>query len=208
MVKWILQKIVGNKNQREIKRLRPVVAKINEIEEALQNEPEAKLLEFTKKWQDHLHRFLPIELPTKRQLELMPADELQTITDKLNTRFSSLAEEISTLNTTVQPTAESINEARELFSEAEESFQERRKKYLDQILPEAYAVVKNGARRLCGRELSVCDQTITWEMIHYDVQLIGGICLHRGLIAEMQTGEGKTLVGTLPVYLNALTGAF
>ena len=77
---------------------------------------------------------------------------------------------------------------------------------LDAILPEAFAVVKNGARRLNGRELIVCDHPLPWNMIHFDVQLIGGMVLHRGHIAEMATGEGKTLVGTLAVYLNALTG--
>ena len=77
---------------------------------------------------------------------------------------------------------------------------------LDQILPEAFAVVKNGARRLCGRKISVCDHELTWDMVHFDVQLIGGMTLHEGRIAEMATGEGKTLVATLPLYLNALTG--
>lgn len=206
MIKWILQKIVGSKNQREIKRLRPIIAKINEVEEALQNEPEERLLELTKQWQGHLHRYLPITLPTKRQLELLSDEEKQGIADMLNERFQSLKEETPSLDYTVEPTPESINKARDLFSEAEDSFPKKRDDYLNQILPEAYAVVKNGARRLCGKELVICDQEMTWNMVHYDVQLIGGICLHRGLISEMQTGEGKTLVGTLPVYLNALTG--
>ncbi|MEJ1973932.1 MAG: preprotein translocase subunit SecA, partial [Lacunisphaera sp.] len=77
---------------------------------------------------------------------------------------------------------------------------------LDQILPEAFAAVKNAARRLVGRTIVVCDQELTWNMVHFDVQLIGGITLHEGRIAEMATGEGKTLVATLPLYLNALTG--
>ncbi len=79
---------------------------------------------------------------------------------------------------------------------------------LDEILPEAFAVVKNGARRLTERqeEFTVCDQPMTWAMVHFDVQLVGGMVLHRGRIAEMATGEGKTLVATLPLYLNALTG--
>jgi preprotein translocase subunit SecA len=79
---------------------------------------------------------------------------------------------------------------------------------LDEILPEAFAVVKNAARRLKERRHSftVCDQPMTWDMVHFDVQLLGGIVLHRGRIAEMATGEGKTLVATLPLYLNALTG--
>jgi preprotein translocase subunit SecA len=77
---------------------------------------------------------------------------------------------------------------------------------LDQILPEAFAAVKNAARRLCGTKAIVCDHELTWDMVHFDVQLIGGITLHEGRIAEMATGEGKTLVATLPLYLNALTG--
>ena len=77
---------------------------------------------------------------------------------------------------------------------------------LDTLLPEAFAVVKNAARRLCGTKALVCDHEQTWQMVHFDVQLIGGIALHQKKIAEMATGEGKTLVATLPLYLNALTG--
>ncbi|MDR2720777.1 MAG: preprotein translocase subunit SecA, partial [Puniceicoccales bacterium] len=77
---------------------------------------------------------------------------------------------------------------------------------VNNILPEAFATVKNAARRLCGTTCSVCSHSVTWNMVHYDVQLIGGIALHQGKIAEMATGEGKTLVATLPLYLNALTG--
>jgi preprotein translocase subunit SecA len=77
---------------------------------------------------------------------------------------------------------------------------------LDEILPEAYAVVKNACRRLMNTTVDVRDHDLMWEMIPFDVQLIGGIALHRGFIAEMATGEGKTLVATLPVYLNALSG--
>ncbi len=77
---------------------------------------------------------------------------------------------------------------------------------LEEILPEAFATVKNAARRLSGQKILVCDHELTWDMIHFDVQLIGGIAIHQGKIAEMATGEGKTLVSTLPLYLNSLTG--
>ncbi len=77
---------------------------------------------------------------------------------------------------------------------------------LDDLLPEAFAVVKEACRRNVGRQITVTGQPLTWEMVPYDVQLIGGIVLHEGRIAEMATGEGKTLVATLPVYLNALVG--
>ncbi|HTM57010.1 MAG TPA: preprotein translocase subunit SecA [Candidatus Udaeobacter sp.] len=77
---------------------------------------------------------------------------------------------------------------------------------LDELLPEAFAAVKDTCRRLCGRTWKVVGIDITWDMVPYDVQLIGGIMLHEGKIAEMATGEGKTLVATMPLYLNALTG--
>jgi len=77
---------------------------------------------------------------------------------------------------------------------------------LDDILCEAYAVVKNACRRLSGTSSEVCGHELQWNMVPYDVQLIGGIVLHRGDIAEMATGEGKTLVATMPLYLNGLTG--
>ena len=83
---------------------------------------------------------------------------------------------------------------------------DEQQRVLNDLLPEAFAAVKNAARRLVGKTFTVCDQPYTWNMVHFDVQLIGGMCLHRGMIAEMATGEGKTLVATLPLYLNALTG--
>jgi preprotein translocase subunit SecA len=79
------------------------------------------------------------------------------------------------------------------------------KQILEEILPHAFAAVKNACRRLVGREIVVREHGMTWDMIPFDVQLMGGIALHQGRIAEMATGEGKTLVATLPVYLNALT---
>src|SRR5690625_650949 len=76
---------------------------------------------------------------------------------------------------------------------------------LDDLLPEAFATVKNAARRLVGRKVTVTGHDLTWDMVHFDVQLIGGIALHQNYIAEMSTGEGKTLVATLPLYLNSLS---
>ncbi len=77
---------------------------------------------------------------------------------------------------------------------------------LDDIMPEAFAVVKNACRRLVGTTLTVCDHEITWDMVPFDVQIIGAVVLHQGKIAEMATGEGKTLVAVMPLYLNALEG--
>ncbi|MBA4388570.1 MAG: preprotein translocase subunit SecA, partial [Verrucomicrobia bacterium] len=77
---------------------------------------------------------------------------------------------------------------------------------LDDVACEAFAAVKNACRRLYGRKFMVCGHELLWEMIPFDVQIMGGFVLHRGKISEMATGEGKTLVATMPLYLNALTG--
>ena len=206
MIKWILQKIVGSKNQREIRRIRPTVERIKEIEEALQREPEEKLREMTAKWKDHLSRYHELQVATKPQLERMEAAGLAEAAAYMNERFGRLREEFPGLPAKVEATVDSIEAAKAAFHEVEADFIPARAKYLEQILPEAAAVVKNGARRMCGSTIMVCDQPLGWEMVHFDVQLIGGIALHRGMIAEMMTGEGKTLVATIPTYLNALTG--
>ena len=88
----------------------------------------------------------------------------------------------------------------------EDELTNRYAEVLDDLLPEAFAVVKDTCRRLVGKSWDAAGNKIRWDMIPYDVQLMGGIILHKGKIAEMATGEGKTLVATLPIYLNALTG--
>src|SRR5260370_398738 len=145
MVGWILKKIVGSKNQRELRRLAPMVRRINEFDEQFKSLSAGALRAKTAGWKDELAK----------------------------------------------------------ISDPEEQWNR-----LNEILPEAFAAVKNAARRLKERRHSfaVCDQPMTWDMVHFDVQLVGGMVLHRGRIAEMATGEGKTLVATLPLYLNALTG--
>ncbi|MDQ6809975.1 MAG: preprotein translocase subunit SecA [Verrucomicrobiota bacterium] len=145
MVGWILKKILGSKNQREIKRLMPMVRRINEFDEQFKSLSDDELRAKTAQWNEELVALTDLEQQWAR---------------------------------------------------------------LDEILPEAFALVKNAARRLTERQhtFTVCDQPMTWNMVHFDVQLVGGIVLHRGRIAEMATGEGKTLVATLPLYLNALTG--
>jgi len=77
---------------------------------------------------------------------------------------------------------------------------------LDAIMPEAFALVKEACRRLLGKKWNVVEIETEWNMVPFDVQLIGAIVLHQGKIAEMKTGEGKTLVATMPLYLNALSG--
>ena len=217
MVKWILKTIVGNKNQREIKRILPLVEQINELEQELQDEPGEALQERTKKWQEHLDRYrIEIEFFSPRILERNEDDLNIEILQDWSARFDRLSDEFSQARDFIsqeqagklkgEELVQQILAAQAKFTKLKEEFPASRKKYLEEILPEAYAVVKNAARRLCGEEWIVCDHPVKWEMVHFDVQLIGGVALHRGFIAEMATGEGKTLVATLPVYLNALTG--
>ena len=217
MIKWLLKSIVGNKNQREIKKILPLIGEINAFEESLQKGTEEDLIAKTAAWKSQLDRYhLRTEFFSRRKLETMSKEELVPVAEKWAMRFAELADEFSV--TRGFPTKDSISgmsaealvdkirDAQETFTDLKKEFPAARKAYLEEILPEAYAVVKNAARRLFGTEWVVCDHMVKWEMVHFDVQLIGGIALHRGMIAEMATGEGKTLVATLPVFLNALTG--
>lgn len=205
MIKWILNKIVGSKNQREVRKLRPVVKKILEVEAEWSSKPQEFLVEKTREWQKYLHRYTPIDMPTRGVILAASPQQLESYASVLNSRLDALKDEFPKLPA-VQATPESIEEGKRAFAEIEPRFNKLRAKYLEKILPEAFAVVKLGARALRGKSVDVCGTPITWDMVHFDVQLLGGIALHRGFIAEMSTGEGKTLVATLPVYLNALSG--
>jgi preprotein translocase subunit SecA len=137
MIQWFVKKVLGSKNQREVKRLWPIVEKINQLEVEYQGLLDEQLIAKTTQFKERVGK------------------------------------------------GETV----------------------DSLLPEAFAVVKNACRRLTERKHKslVRGQEVNWEMIPFDVQLIGGMVLHSGRIAEMATGEGKTLVATFPAYLNALT---
>jgi preprotein translocase subunit SecA len=132
----IIEKVFGTKSQRDLKRITPLVAEINEAFEALRDLTDEQLAAKTAEFRARL--------------------------------------------------AEGETE--------------------DDLLPEAFAVVKEACRRNVGKTFDVCGLPTTWNMVPFDVQLIGAIVLHEGKIAEMATGEGKTLVATMPLYLNALAG--
>ncbi len=217
MLNRVLKTIVGNRNQRVLKKFRPIVSEINRIEEELQIGSVDVLKQKTAGWKEHLDRYsLRVESFSERVISSREADINREALIGWSERFERLADEFSSAasfpktnevqSLTNEEMAGKILDAQHLFNELKKEFPAKRKAYLDEILPEAYAVVKNAARRLCGEEWIVCDHPVKWEMVHFDVQLIGGIGLHRGMIAEMATGEGKTLVATLPVFLNALTG--
>src|SRR6185312_15587364 len=208
-----ISKLFGNKSERDVKSLLPLVEKIKE--------------EFAK-------------------LDGISNDELRAKTvafkQVIATGLANIDSEIQAIKdkTENNPDLE-VSEKVALYTQLDKLEKDRNKELevlLMEILPEAFAVVKETARRfkenktlevtatqfdrdLAARKSNVvikgeiaihhntwlaADNEVTWDMVHYDVQLIGGIVLHQGKIAEMATGEGKTLVATLPAYLNALSG--
>jgi preprotein translocase subunit SecA len=175
-----LTKIFGTKHDKDIKRLAPIVDEINEIYEQLHtlsdDELRAKTADLKARIKAHCAE-------TEKALE----DEKKKL-DNLDLTFNevqAIKDEIEALE-------------KQLHEETEE--------ILNELLPEAFAIVKETCRRHIGKEWQAAGATIQWNMIPYDVQLMGGIVLHEGKIAEMATGEGKTLVAVLPTFLNALTG--
>ena len=207
----ILKVFVGDKSQKDIKEIQPVVNKILELE---------------------------------KTFESLSLDELRaktgTFKSQIKAALEEVNEQIEQLNAEADA-SEDISRKEEIYSEIDHLKQksyEISETVLNEILPEAFATVKETARRFAAneqlkvtattfdRELSsekdyvnlegdmaiwnnswdAAGKPVTWDMVHYDVQLIGGVAMHQGKIAEMQTGEGKTLVATLPMYLNALTG--
>jgi len=217
MFDWIIKKIIGTKNQRTVKRLQPVVAEINRLEAQLQNEPDEALRERCAKWKSQFHAFHTPQFLGGVSLRIATEDQVEACLRHIAGYFGALKQHFPSLDdaylnesawngAAMDDKKARIDKAREAWNEIQPKFGPIVAKMLNDILPEVYAVVKNAARRLCGQEHIVCDMPLKWNMVHFDVQLIGGIALHRGMIAEMATGEGKTLVATLPVTLNALTG--
>jgi len=207
-----LGKLFGNKSDRDLKELAPYLASINK------------------------------EYDRIKQLDINGLRaESQLLKDKIQDYIKAEKDEIAALKQKIEDGNLPVNEKEETYDridEIEKSIDAKIEKVLDQILPAAFCIVKETARRFTENEEIEVTATqfdrdlatradhvqiegdkavwfnswdaggteIVWNMIHYDVQLIGGIVLHQGKIAEMATGEGKTLVATLPVFLNALTG--
>ncbi len=208
-----LTKIFGDKSQRDLKTVKPFLdATLNVYPsiQALDNDGlRAKTIEF----KERIAKAIASE-----------EEELKQMRDRIDAEYDMPVEEKESLYKRID--------------ELEKQSYDKTQKVLDEILPEAFAVVKETARRFAENETVVVTATdhdrdlaathasitidgdraiyqnhwmaggneITWDMVHYDVQIIGGVVLHSGKIAEMATGEGKTLVATLPVYLNALPG--
>ncbi len=210
LINSILKVFVGDKYKKDLKLLQPIVAEVNKFETEISNLTNDQLRDKTNYFKQKIKE---ITQPFTSQIELLKEETLKANIDR--------KEEIYT---EIDQLEQDSYEATEIV--------------LTEIMAEAFAVIKETAKRFTqnksitvtatpfDRELSATKgnitldnekaiwenawdaqgKKITWDMIHYDVQLIGGSVLHSGKIAEMMTGEGKTLVSTLPVYLNALTG--
>jgi len=206
----VIKLFVGDKQQKDLKILQPIVEDVNKFEAAIAELSHDGLRAKTQEFKD----------------------KIKAATKEFDDQIDALEEEAKKANTDRQ---EDIYE--EIDSLKDESYKIS-EEALRQLMPEAFAVIKETAKRFVenekievtatpfDRELSgerdnislendkafwanswdAAGKPVTWDMVHYDVQLIGGSVLHQGKIAEMMTGEGKTLVSTLPVYLNALTG--
>ncbi|MCR8666382.1 preprotein translocase subunit SecA [Aestuariibaculum sp. M13] len=207
----VLKVFVGDKSKQDVKAITPIVNKIKSFEASLEGLSHDALRAKTTEFKGLI------------------AEAIKPLNDKIN----GLLEEAE--NT------DDIDRREDIYADIDklkDEVYEKTEAVLNDILPEAFAVVKETAKRFANntsitvtasafdRELSgskdyvtlegeqatwanswdAAGKAITWDMIHYDVQLIGGVAMHQGKIAEMQTGEGKTLVATLPVYLNALAG--
>ncbi|HLU26657.1 MAG TPA: preprotein translocase subunit SecA [Longimicrobiales bacterium] len=179
MLKSLIDKVFGTRHEREVRKLQPLVDEINAIAERLQSLSDEEL---------------KAQTPKLRAI-------VKSRTEPLEQRLAELRE------TKRQTEDASKREALSLeIQEVEDELKAEIQAALDEILPEAFATVKEACRRLLGTEITVTGQRMVWDMVPYDVQLIGGIALHQGKVAEMATGEGKTLVATMPLYLNALAG--
>jgi preprotein translocase subunit SecA len=175
----LIKKVFGDKNTKDIKTLWPIVEEINVEYEKIKDLSDEQLKSKTAEFKEKIQAYTE-ELRNKiSEIKL----QLQSNEDDIDRH--SLYDELDGL---------------------EEELNEKYEDVLAEILPEAFAVVKSTCQRLVGKSWTIAGSKQTWNMVPYDVQLMGGVVLHQGKIAEMATGEGKTLVATLPIYLNALTG--
>jgi preprotein translocase subunit SecA len=178
-MKKLLQKVFGTRFNRELKKIQPILDEIHEHE---------------------------------KRLAALSEDEIKGQTAKLRAmlkeRYGALEEELAETKAAKHGCADPT-ERDDLEREVhrlEDQLKDDVQAALNDILPEAFATVREACRRLLGTTVVVTGHEQEWDMVPYDVQLIGGLVLHQSRIAEMATGEGKTLVATLPMYLNALPG--
>ncbi len=177
-MKTIIKQILGDKQKKDLKKLWPVVDEIKEEYEKIKDLTDDELRAKTEEFKN-----------------------------KIQEHTAGIRQQIEDLKQQLQSDEDvDMRGIHEQIDELEEDLSDQYEEILDELLPEAFAVVKCTCEKLLGKSWTVAGNKVTWDMVPYDVQLLGGVVLHQGKIAEMATGEGKTLVATLPIYLNALTG--
>ncbi|MBL8995876.1 MAG: preprotein translocase subunit SecA [Gemmatimonadetes bacterium] len=185
MLKKLIGAVFGTRHEREQRRVQPIVDEINVHGERLRDRSDAEI-------QAQTERFRAV---------------IQERTAELRSRIDEVrAQKHDAEDAAAREALDHELTGADGQGGLEKAYRDLLRDVLDELLPEAFATVREAARRLVGTQCAVTGHDITWDMVHYDVQLVGGIQLHLGRIAEMATGEGKTLVATLPLYLNALPG--
>ena len=178
----VLTSIFGTKSARDLKKLWPIVDEINSFEEEIKALTDDELKQKTESFRDLI-----------KERTQDTSDQIAEIKEKMDSNDESI----------------SLEERREFsdrLSELEQEWLDILEDTLDEIMPEAYAVLKDTCRRFVGKSWKVAGTEIEWDMVPYDVQLVGAVAMHQSSIAEMKTGEGKTLAAIFPAYLNALAG--
>ncbi|MCU0411415.1 MAG: preprotein translocase subunit SecA [Bacteroidetes bacterium] len=175
----LLKRFFGSKSEKDVRSLSPLVEKVNAVFPQLAELSEDALRAKTEEFRAAIREHT-------KEIEA----EIAAVREQLKERTSFEAHEA------LYAKIDELN--KELDAAIEEA--------LSEIMPEAFAVVKEACRRMVGQLWDVAGNKVKWDMVPFDVQLMGGAVLHQGRIAEMATGEGKTLVATLPAYLNALPG--
>ena len=179
MISKIIKFFVGDKKITEIKKYEPLVNEINNKCEELINLSDDEIKEKVVKIRESISEVIQ---PNTEKIELLTKEYQEVVTER---ERDKIGKEIDKQKLYLKESTSDI---------------------LDEYLVDVFSIVKDTCRRLLGHTYEVRGHKVTWDMVPFDVQLIGGIALHQGNIAEMATGEGKTLMATLPLFLNALTG--
>lgn len=195
MLDFIKNILGGNSNERELARIWPIVEEINEHAEHFHELSDDELRAKTDEFREHICEAVA---------------EIETEKETVSARLRAVGgeeENVSGNGAAVEPLT--VRERQDLYArldDLENDWLDAIEDVLDELLPEAFAVIKETCRRLLGQTWEAGGAEITWNMVPYDVQLLGGVVLHQGAAAEMRTGEGKTLTAVAPMYLNGLVG--
>ena len=211
MLGKILKLFVGDKSKKDLKLINPIIEEIHSFEQEMNSLSNDELRNQTTIFKDDIHNSCSeinsqIEKIKSEIDDVIDFDKKEALfnqIDKLNEDAYKVSEE--TLNKILPKAFAVVKETAKRFVENKEIIVKTSDYDLELASTKDYVEIRNN-KSYWKNTWDAAGKNIVWDMIHYDVQLVGGVAMHQGKIAEMQTGEGKTLVATLPVYLNALSG--